>query len=240
MTFSESMWRAALAAGLVVGAALPAAAADDLGPAIEAVNGTPMPAAPRFEVGVGARTSLFRGAGYDPFAATDGFSQTSLWASWAAVERGRFATTVGPIFEWGSTSAFARGADASLSLWRLGAVVEERFAPVRRARVFARLAPAWLSGSAKLVDPSLPVALETSMSTFSLDASAGAAGRLNAPTSSLGFWLTGESGYGWAGSQRMAFSPALGAADRNKAGTTALGDLSPRGLFFRFGVALTY
>jgi hypothetical protein len=238
--FSEARWRVSLAAGLVVSTAAAAAAADDLRPPSEAINGTPAPAPPRFEVALGVRTSLFRGAGYDPFSSTDAFSQTSLRASWAPLERGRFATAVGPLFEWGSVSATARGVDASLSLWRLGAVVEERFAPHPRARVFARLVPAWLSGSAKLADSSLPVPLETSMSTFSLDASAGAAGRLNTPVSSVGFWVTGESGYGWAATQAMAFAPALAAADRNKAGTTTLGDLSPRGLFFRFGVALTY
>jgi len=38
----------------------------------------------------------------------------------------------------------------------------------------------------------------------------------------------------------MAFAPELAAGDRDKAGTTTLADFAPRGLFFRFAVALTY
>ncbi len=218
----------------------PAAAADDLPPAIEQVGLATTPAAQPFELALGFRSSLFRGAGYDPFSVNDVFTQASLRASWAFLSRGRFTTAAGPLFESGNANADARGTQAHLSLARLGLAVEERFAPHPRARAFVRVAPAWLSGEATLFDPSLPVGLRTAVSTFALDASAGAAGRINAPSSSVGVWVTGESGYGWAAAQPMTFTPQLASADRAKAGTTTLGDLAPRGLFFRFAVALTY
>ncbi|MDB4979327.1 MAG: hypothetical protein JWM82_79 [Myxococcales bacterium] len=217
-----------------------AAAADDLPAALEQVGAATTPAAQPFELALGFRSSLFRGAGYDPFATSDVFTQASLRASWAFLVRGRFTTAAGPLFESGSADADARGTRAHLSLARLGLAVEERFAPHARARAFLRVAPAWLSGEATLLDPSLPIGLRTAVSTFALDASAGAAGRVNATSSSVGLWVTGESGYGWAAAQPMTLVPQLASADRAKAGTTTLGDLAPRGLFFRFAVALTY
>jgi hypothetical protein len=232
--------RVALVAVVVLAASRPASAADDLPTAIEQVGAGPARGAAPFELALGFRSSLFRGAGYDPFSANDVLQQSSLRGSWAFLSRGRFVTAAGPLFEWGSANADARGTQAHLSLTRLGVAVEERFAPHPRVRAFVRVAPAWLSGEATLLDPSLPVGLKTSLSTFGVDASAGAAGRLNAPSSSVGFWVTGESGYGWAAAQPMTFVPELAAADRMKAGSTTLADLAPRGLFFRFAVALTY
>jgi hypothetical protein len=243
MTLRESVRssaRAAILTLVALGTSRPASAADDLPAAIEQVGAGPARSAEPFELALGFRSSLFRGAGYDPFSANDVFQQSSLRGSWAFLPWGRFVTAAGPLFEWGSANADARGTQAHLSLARLGVAVEERFAPHPRARAFVRVAPAWLSGEATLLDPSLPVGLKTSLSTFGLDASAGAAGRLNAPSSSLGFWVTGESGYGWAAAQPMTFVPELAAADRMKAGSTTLADLAPRGLFFRFAVALTY
>jgi hypothetical protein len=240
MTFTESLRTACFASVVVAGAAGPAAAADELPAAIEQVGVGPARGPELFEIALGVRSSLFRGAGYDPFSTSDAFTQTSLRASWAVLGRGRFATAVGPLFEWGGANADARGTQARLSLTRLGAALEERFSPHPRARVFVRVAPAWLSGDATLLDPSLPVGLRTSLSTFSLDASAGASGRVSAPSSPVGFWVTGESGYGWAATQAMTFAPELASADHDKAGRTTLADFAPRGLFFRFAVAVTY
>jgi hypothetical protein len=222
------------------GASRPAAAADDLPAAIEQVGAGQARGGEPFELAVGFRSSLIRSAGYDPFSTNDVFQQSSLRASWAFFPRGRFVTAAGPLFEWGGASADARGTQAHLSLGRLGVALEERFTPHPRARVFVRVAPAWLLGEATLHDPSLPVGMKTSLSTFGLDASAGAAGRINAPSSAIGFWVTGESGYGWAAAQPMTFVPQLAAVDRMKAGSTTFADLAPRGLFFRFAVALTY
>jgi hypothetical protein len=243
MTFRECVRSVGCAAlvGLVgVGASGPATAADDLPTAIDQMSPGPARGPELFELAFGVRSSLFRSAGYDPFSTKDTFTQMSLRASWAVLHRGRFVSAVGPLFESGSADADARGTQAHLSLARLGVALEERFAPHPRARAFVRVAPAWLSGEATLLDPSLPVGMKTSLSTFALDASAGAAGRLNAPSSSIGFWVTAESGYGWAASQPMTFVPELAAADRMKAGSTTLADFAPRGVFFRFAVALTY
>ncbi|HVZ74393.1 MAG TPA: hypothetical protein VHJ20_18560 [Polyangia bacterium] len=238
MTFIETTKRVAL--GLALLAAGPAAAADNLAPAIEQVGGEPAPGSGRFEVTVGVRTSLFKGAGFDPFSSSDAFSQTSARASWAVLQRARWATAVGALFEWGDASADARGAQAQLSLTRFGVLLEERLALGPHARVVGRLAPAWLTGRATLDDPSLPVALGRSFSTIAVDASAGVEARLNAPGSTVGVWAVGEGGYGWAPTQTMTFTPQLAVADRDKAGATTLPDFAPRGGFFRLGLALTY
>src|SRR5262249_56091047 len=94
---------------------------------------------------VGGRSALFRSAGYDPFKTDDVFVQGGVMATWAFPTAAALSTAVGVVGESGSEGATARGADTSLSLRRLGAVVEERFAPRPWLYAFARLSPTWLA-----------------------------------------------------------------------------------------------
>jgi hypothetical protein len=245
MRISERMRRgvlAGLAGGLALGSGLGVAeAADNLPPAIEQLGVAPAARSPsRFAASLGVRTALFRSSGYDPFSTSDAFTETSVAASATVLRIGRLSTSVGGIFGGGSAAAAARGTRAALSLTRAGVSLEESFAVHPRGRVFARVVPAWLWGDATLTDDTLPAPLGTSLSTVTVDGSLGVAGRLNPLSSVLGLWLVAESGYGWAPAQHLTLAPRLPAPDRDKAGTTTLADVAPRGVFFRFAFAVTY
>jgi hypothetical protein len=231
---------AALALMFTLGGAGAARAADDLPPAIEGTG----PRLPRgtgaWQVSAGVRASLVRGAGFDPFSTNDVLSQISLTATRAFSTGPRLASVVGLLFEDGDAASVARGDSTRLTLVRVGLLLEERFAPRPWGYAFVRVAPAWLKGSAALGESASPAPLETSFSTFGVDASAGIAGRLNPRSHVVGLWLVADAGYGWVPAQHMSFSPALPAADRDKAGVTTFDDLKPSGVLFRSSFAVTY
>lgn len=226
----------------VLGATRPARGADDLPPAIQSVGSGRAVRDHRWQVTAGGRGSLYRGAGYDPFSTNDVLPQFSTTVTWSLPRRpgSAFSSAVGVIGEIGQSSAQARGADADLSVTRVGLVLEERFSPTRWGYAFARVSPGWMAVEAKLRDPASPAALQSSSSSLALDASLGLAANLNPGARGVGFWLVGDGGYGWAPSSELALTPALASADAAKAGTTSLGTLAPRGAFFRAGVALSF
>jgi hypothetical protein len=242
MTTRTMAQTALFAAALVATFAGVASAHDDLAPAIEQAADPAVAARGpgRWRISVGGRSSLYRSAGYDAFSSDDAFGQFSATATATVLSGPRFSTAVGALWEDGSSSATARGAGSSLSLSRLGVVLEERFAPRPWAYAFVRVAPAWLRGRASIDDTSIAAPLETTFSTLSVDGSVGAAGRINPGRGKVGVWIIGDGGYGWARAQPMALSPALPSADRDKAGVTTLADLAPSGVFFRFALALSY
>jgi hypothetical protein len=240
MTVNDTVRAALLAATLVAARGGVAQAHDDLPPAIEQAGGGGARGAHPWQLAAGVRSSLFRGAGYDPFSTNDVFAQFSATATRAFHTGPSLSTAVGASWDAGSAEAQARGADTSLSLSRLGLVLEERFAPRPWAYAFARVNPGWLRGTASLTDPTITAPLRTTFSTFGVDASLGAAARLSPRSSRVDFWLVGDAGYGWAPAQHLALSPALPATDRDKAGVTTLADLAPRGVFFRFALALAF
>ena len=242
MTTSSRVHCTARAAALLATIAAAAGAAqahDDLVPAIEQAYGPP-PGRQPWLVTAGVRSAIFAGAGYDPFSADDAFTQFSATATWALPTGPRLATAVGATWDAGSADAQARGSDTSLSLTRLGGVLEERLAPRPWFYLLARVSPAWLRGAATIADPSIAAPLRTTFSTFSLDASLGGAVRLTTRASRVNLWLVADAGYGWAPSQHMALAPSLPDSDRNKAGVTTFADLAPRGPFFRGALALGF
>jgi hypothetical protein len=239
MTINSLARALVLAAALVASSAGVARAYDELPPALEQV-GAVAPRPQPWQVSLGVRSALFRGAGYDPFSTDDVFAQGAATATRAFRTGAGLATAVGVLWESGSQDATARGAASNLSLLRLGAVLEERFAPRPWIYAFARLSPSWLRGKASLTDPTIAAPLRTTFSTFGVDASVGAAALLGPRVGRVGFWVVGDAGYGWAPDQRLALAPDLPAGDRDKAGVTRLTDLAPRGIFYRLAVALTF
>jgi hypothetical protein len=232
---------AALAAGVVALGSGGAQAHDDLAPAIEQAGGAAPTRAPGpWQVSVDVRSALFRSAGYDPFSTNDVFVQTGITGTWALRTSAAFATAVGATWEAGSADAQARGATTSLSLRRLGAVLEERFAPRPWLYAFARVSPTWLHGAATLHDLSIAAPLSTTFDTLAVDGSAGAAVRLTPHTNRAALWAVADAGYGWAPTQALALAPALPAPDGNKAGVTTLADFAPRGVFYRLALAVTF
>jgi hypothetical protein len=241
MTISKSVRAASLAASLVALAGGAARAADDLTPAIEQVGAPPARAPGPWQISLGLRSALFRSAGYDPFSTDDVFVQPSVMATWALRTGPRLSTALGASWESGSEGAEARGAETNLSLGRVGAVIEERFAPLPWVYAFARVSPGWLRGTATLSDLAIAApTMRTTFSTVSVDASLGAAVRMTPAKTRVGLWLMGDAGYGWAPDQHIALTPALPASDRDKAGVTTLADLAPRGVFYRFALALSF
>ena len=218
-----------------------AQAHDDLPPAISQVAPS-RPSRPMgpFQVSLGLRSSLFRSTGYDPFSTNDVFVQTGAMATWALRTGGGFATAVGATWDSGSSSASARGPEASLSLRRLGGVIEERFAPRPWLYGFARVSPTWLHGSATLQDVSVIGPLSTTFDTLAVDGSLGAAACVPPRSSRITACAIADGGYGWAPTQHMALAPALPASDRDKAGVTTLDDFAPRGAFYRLALALVF
>jgi hypothetical protein len=230
-----------VAAAALVATAGGAARAAELPPPV--VQAAPRPAIRppgAWSVSVGSRISLLRSAGYDPFSTNDVFAQFSATGLRSFATGSRLSTAVGLQWEGGGAQAQARGADASLTLSRVGAVVEERFVPRPWVYAFGRLTPGWLFASATLDDASTVRRLGTSYSSFCLDASGGLAGRLNPGPMPVGIWLLAESGYGWAPARSLGLAPALPDADKDKAGVTPLADLAPRGAFFRFSLAVDF
>src|SRR5262249_23320081 len=109
----------------------------------------------------------------------------------------------------------------------------------REVYLLLRLVPAAQSSSASLRDPSAPAPLRAELSSYSVDASAGAAVRLTPEASRVGFWILGDGGYGWAPRPDLGLRPALADSDHNKAGATSLGSIDTRGLFMRLWMAIT-
>jgi len=235
-----SVFASALLAAWVVCASAAARAADDQPLAIDAVGAHPSRGPGLWQVSAGWRESLVRSSGFDPYSDNDVLAQFVLTATRAFRTGPRLATAVGGLWEAGNAQAAARAEAAQLSVTRLGVVVEERFAPRPWGYAYARVAPAWLHAAATLADMASPEALGTSFDTYSVDASAGLAARLNPVSQTLGLWAVAEAGYGWVAPQTMALSPALPAADKSKAGATPFDDLDLSGVLMRFAIALSY
>jgi hypothetical protein len=218
------------------------ARADDAGAPSATANRYPPPGPgfERWQAAIGVRTSVVRDAGLDPFSTGDALAQFSMTVLHTLRAGEGFVPAFGLAADVGGSSAIARGAEADLLLWRLALVFEPRVVPTPGFYAGLRIAPGLLHASATLRDGSTPVSLATSYWTPSVDASFSAGARLNPGMGTIGLWLLGDAGYGWAPRRDLALVPQLPAHDASKAGTTDLGSLSPRGMFGRVSVAVSY
>jgi hypothetical protein len=200
----------------------------------------PAPGADRWQAAIGMRASLLRDPGFDPFSTNNGLAQVSFAVTHALRTGPGFAPALGLALDLGGADAFARGADAHLSLSRLAVVLEPRFVPRPGLYLAPRLVPGLLRATATLRDTSTPVSLTTSYWTPSIDASLAAGVRLNGWSAPVGLWALGEGGYGWAPRRDLTLAPALPPGDAQKAGPISLGSFTARGPFLRVSLALTY
>lgn len=193
---------------------------------------------------IGYRGSFVSDAGMNPFSTKDYLGQVTLGGTRTLFARGRFSFAAGVLWDYGRSTASARGADASLTVHRLAVPLEARFHPAPWLYFFARTAPSAVSLSARVVDASAPAPLAKSDWVPAIDLSAGAAWRFAAAPGAndarVGFWLLAEGGYGLAGSTRLLLSPDLADDDPRRTGSTELGKLALRGAFMRFGAALSF
>jgi hypothetical protein len=168
------------------------------------------------------------------------FSVSMSRAFFISPDHRGFIPALGIVWENGGKSAQSRGADASLSLQRIAASIEGRFAPRPEVYVVARVMPGLLLGSATVRDDSAPADLGGTFSAFGVDASAGLGVRLTPVSSPVGLWLAGDAGYSFAPARDLSLKPRLPPSDLQKAGTLDLGPITTNGLFTRFWVALSY
>jgi hypothetical protein len=195
-----------------------------------------------WQLAVGVRTTIIRGAAFDRFSVDDAMAQLSSTVSRVVFSTGALAIGAGLAVDIGSSDAMARNATASLSLDRASLLLDVRYRPHRRVQAFARVAPGVVRGSATVTDdPNIGIGtLQQTFALGSIDGSAGAAVSLTPATSAVGFWLVAEGGYGWTPSQHLVLAPHLDEQDRDKAGTLDAGTLAPRGPFFRVALALSF
>lgn len=189
---------------------------------------------------VGYRGSFISDPGMNAFSTRDYLAQFSLGASRKVIERGRFSFAPGLIWDYGASSATARGAQTSLTVHRLSIPLEGRYRIAPWLVAFVRAAPGLTSISARVSDDSGPAPLAKSEWVPSMDFSGGAAWRFARVNDRVGFWLTGEGGYGWAKSTALNLSPDLAGDDPRRVADTDLGRLALRGGFMRFGAALSF
>lgn len=237
---------AAVAPGAVAEAAGPPApvnpawAGDGVPPAIS----SDPPRGPNlWYLGGALRMALLRDPAFDPFSANDGLVQVGVSLTRVlapANATGGVVPALGLAWEDGRAQAIARGADASLQLRRLALALEARWVPRHDVYVAARLAPGVLLVDARLDGAGAPVSLATSYTTLAADASVGGAYRLTRNSTTIGFWLLADAGYGWAPAHDLELRPTLPASDAAKGGATSLGRLAPRGPFMRVGLGISY
>lgn len=189
---------------------------------------------------LGVRTTLIRDRGFDPFATTDALPQLSIGVARVLARQGAIALALGLAADVGTTDARARSADSHLRLTRGSVPVELRLLPRPQAYLFARVAPGVLRVDASMTDSAAPATMTGGFTSLSVDASAGLAVRVSPSRSVVGVWIEGDGGYAYAPSHDLAVQPALGGADRNKAGALMLAPLAARGAFGRLGVAIAY
>jgi hypothetical protein len=249
MTRGKHSWLDSVAVAAMIAGWCAGARADDGGaprattygyPTRATAAPSPGPVFERWQAAIGVRTSVVRDAGLDPFSTADALAQFSMTVLHTLREGEGFVPALGLAADVGGSSASARGAGADLNLWRVALVFEPRFVPAPGFYAGARIAPGLLHTSVTLRDESTPVSLATAYWTPSLDASFSAGARLNPGMGTVGLWLLGDAGYGWAPRRELTLVPQLPARDASKAGATDLGSLSPRGMFGRVSLAVSY
>lgn len=225
------------AALLVAIAAMEPAIAPPAEPLLATTAAAPPPAkVDRWQLTLGARSSLIRSAAFDPFSTDDGMTQAAVSASAVVIDRGQVAGAIGVEFDGGGNDSTARGQPSHLTLTHWALSLEARYRPRPRVYLFVRAAPGLAHTSASIDDSSFGgPALTGAFTTFALDGAAGGAFRINSPVHSVGFWVIAEGGYGWTPEHRLSLNPP-----QNDGGPLDLGNFSPRGPFLRIAAALSY
>lgn len=211
-------------------------------PAEEAPEPTRAPEPFRLEAGL--RMMHVGNAGLDPYAENDALAFFSLDATKAFAVGRRVAVAIGAEWNVGGTSAAARGADASLTIHRLGVPLEARYHATHWLYGFARVAPGVTSLSATLRDRNGGREASANGWVFSSDFMAGVSFQVaplrNPSKRTLRLWLTPEVGYTWSAARTMRFAPEASEDDPRPAGSASLGSLALRGLTYRFTLALAF
>jgi len=201
-----------------------------------------------WRVGMGYRGSFVTNAGYNPFSRDDYFSQFSseatraLWGGAIGGLHVSFAT--GIAWDYGESSASARGDAASLSMHRLTVPLEGRMHFGSWGYAFVRLAPGVAYQRAKVEDASSPSPLFKERWLFASDASAGYAWlvwpREQPSETKARLWLQSDVGYGLVAAEHLSLAPDLPSSDPRRVAGVDLGTLAMQGAFFRVMAAASF
>jgi hypothetical protein len=199
---------------------------------------------------MGYRGSFVTNAGYNPFSRDDYFSQFSMaasrtiWAGSGGGLPGRFSFAPGIAWDFGTSSATARGDNASFSMHRLTVPLEGRMHFGSIGHAFVRAAPGVAFQRAEVDDPSSPAPLSKERWLFATDASAGYAWLVwpHGQASDLvaRMWLQGDVGYGWVVAEQLSLAPDLPSSDPRRVSGVDLGTLAMQGAFFRVMAAASF
>lgn len=242
----------ALALALCALASLPAAAQPALpapDPQGEAPPAAPAPAAARrqyLSLGLGLRAAAVESEGLDPFSEDNAIPMLTLFGTVTPWATRPFSVHLAFEWDYGGTSARARGLASSMEVHRLAVGLELRYLPVSRISLFVRGMPAAIHLGGRIADASFVDHLEANAWTWGVDATAGAAARIAAfgdaehPAASM--WIGLDMGYRFAGSAAMRLRPGgLSDADRGRRfGELPMADLDLSGFVGRLTGSVSF
>jgi hypothetical protein len=192
----------------------------------------------------GVRSMYITNPGYDPVSTDNSLVQFSLGASRTLWDEGQLSFAPGIVWDYGESSATARGQTTGLEAHRLALTLEGRYHFLPWMYGLIRVAPGALHQRIEVEDPMAVAPYVARKWAFAFDAAAGVAFLLGPQAelarSPVRWWLAAEGGYSYAGSGSLKMSPDVEADDPRRTGTMDLGALALRGGFFRVYAAVTY
>lgn len=197
-----------------------------------------------FHLNAGLRVSYLSNEGFDLFSKNDELTQISLAFGRTVLAMGETSFDASVLYDWGPSTATARGAKTSLDVHRVSLGLEGRYHLLRRLYLFARLAPGAVRWDADIVDGGADVTREAGDWAFSADLGAGAAveliGEQRGQSKQPRGFLLADGGYGWTTSSTLELVPGEGASAPARLQPLELGELAFRGGYFRVALAITY
>jgi hypothetical protein len=191
---------------------------------------------------VGYRGTRVTGDGYQPFADNQAFHQASLAVGRVLFAADALSFALGVAWDYGASSANARGAATKLEAHRLTLLPEVRYHLLRRLYGFGRLGAGLAPIHAELDDSVTEATRTSERLAFTLDASVGAAYELIGEAAGVSrrprVWLLLDGGYVFSGTTKTVLENESGVPARNEA--YAFADLNLSGLSGRVSAALTF
>jgi hypothetical protein len=201
----------------------------------------------RLQLDLGLRSVWIGHVGFEPYAGGDVnlLAQLALGATYLPFTIDPFTLGLGVEYDVGARSQRSRGQDCALTAHRLAGSVVGDFTLVRYVHLFARVAPAALYLHGSIQDAALPDRpLSSNAWTWGVDTTGGAAfmvgavGDREAPD--VGFWITAELGYSFAGKVAMSYAPTNDGEDPRRFGGIELPALRPSGITNRLTFGLSF
>lgn len=224
---------------------LPASRAHrDAGPAVEESNddGTLGSHQKHFYGMLGYRGTRVTGDGYQPFSNDQGFHQASVVFGRVLFADDALSFALGLAWDYGASSAEARGASTTLEAQRFTLLPELRYHLVRRLYAFGRLGAGLAPVHAELSDSVTESSRTSDRLAFTLDSSLGLAfevfGEPAGASRQPRVWLALDGGYVFSATTKTVLENESGVPARSE--PYAFADLNLSGLSGRLSAALTF